>query len=329
MVGGGNGSTSVSSSNSFDLYDIQLELGSTATSYEPYLGHLYTVQIGSTVYGGYDEIVSGSGKSAYGIADFGDLTWYYDSANTRFRGEMPSNYKQPTGASDRYQYLYCSCYKPDDSPVTGSHINNTIGGFQGTSYVWVNDSAYTDAGQFKTARTGQKIAYLLSTPTDITHDSTQIETLAGQNNLSCPLSGQSIETNGVEYKELFTFADVKEYVNTHSSSRINYSTEEQDVGMWIDGKPLYQKTYTATITANSQWIDTGLDSTACIVKSDGMLIQNNGDILTLASGDSSASAGINVFSIGVVTPNKWSCLYRTSNNDAKGNISLTLWYTKN
>jgi hypothetical protein len=27
------------------------------------------------------------------------------------------------------------------------------------------------------------------------------------------LSGQSIETNGVEYKELFTFADVKSYVD--------------------------------------------------------------------------------------------------------------------
>ena len=193
------------------IYPMIRKVGSTS-DFEPYLGHLYQVQIGSTVYGGYDEIVSGNGKSAYGIADFGNLTWYYDSANTRFRGEMPSDYKQPTGASDRYQYLYCSCYKPDDSPVTGSHVNNTIGGFQGTSYVWVNDSAYTDAGQFKTARTGQKIAYLLSTPTDITHDSTQIETLAGQNNLSTPLSGQSIETNGVEYKELFTFADVKEYV---------------------------------------------------------------------------------------------------------------------
>ena len=107
-----------------------------------------------------------------------------------------------------------------------------------------------------------------------------------------------------------------------------YTTEEKQVGVWTDKKPLYAKTYTATITSGTQWIDTGLDSGDLIVKSEGTLEQNNGQILTLASGDTGAGAGINTFIVGVVTPSKWSCLFRTTSNDARGNLTLTLYYTK-
>lgn len=107
-----------------------------------------------------------------------------------------------------------------------------------------------------------------------------------------------------------------------------YSTEEKQVGVWTDKKPLYAKTYTAVITSGTQWIDTGLDSGDLIVKSEGTLEQNNGQILTLASGDTGAGAGINTFIVGVVTPSKWSCLFRTTSNDARGNLTLTLYYTK-
>lgn len=107
-----------------------------------------------------------------------------------------------------------------------------------------------------------------------------------------------------------------------------YSEEEKLVGVWTDGKPLYKKSYKATITSGTQWIDTGLDSGDEIVLSEGTLHQNNGIILTLASGDSSANAGINTFNVGVVTPDKWACLFRTNNNDARGALTLTLYYTK-
>lgn len=107
-----------------------------------------------------------------------------------------------------------------------------------------------------------------------------------------------------------------------------YSDNEKVVGVWRDKKPLYAKTYTATITSGTQWIDTGLDSGDLIVKSEGTLEQTNGQILTLASGDTGAGAGINTFIIGVVTPSKWSCLFRTNSNDARGDLTLTLYYTK-
>ena len=108
----------------------------------------------------------------------------------------------------------------------------------------------------------------------------------------------------------------------------HYSTDEHIVGTYF-GESLYEKSIrNVSITSNTQWIDTGLDIGDSIVKSEGVLLQTNGDILTLSSGDSGANAGINYFAKGVVTQGKWSCFFRTSNNDARGNLTLTLQYTK-
>lgn len=41
-----------------------------------------------------------------------------------------------------------------------------------------------------------------------------------------------------------------EISNGFVQSQFNYSTEEQVVGKWIDGKPLYQKTVTGTVSNN-------------------------------------------------------------------------------
>ena len=186
----------------------------TDPTFAPYLGHLYQVQIGSTVYGGYVDLVSGVMTVDKGIVDLGSLNWTYDSANTRFKGEnMPSDYKRPSSYSERYQNMACSCYKPNDSPIITTRVDNTISGYEGSNNIYLYDFAYTDGSALKTARTGQKLVYPLDTLLTIQLTHQQIEALVGQNNLSTPLDGQSIETNGVEYKELFTFADVKEYVD--------------------------------------------------------------------------------------------------------------------
>ena len=108
----------------------------------------------------------------------------------------------------------------------------------------------------------------------------------------------------------------------------HYSTDEQVIGTYF-GETLYEKSIrNVSITSGAQWIDTGIDVGDSIVESKGVLLQTNGDILTLSSGDSGANAGINAFAKGVVTQGKWSCFFRTSNNDARGNLTLTLRYTK-
>ena len=71
-------------------------------------------------------------------------------------------------------------------------------------------------------------------------------------------------------------------VNSSSSSEVNYSTEEQRIGTWIDGKPLYQKTLSITGTyAGNRNIDVSsyIDSNMNIIYVDGIgkYTSSNGD----------------------------------------------------
>jgi hypothetical protein len=55
---------------------------------------------------------------------------------------------------------------------------------QNTEYIYVHDSRYTNASDFKTAVTGQTLVYELATPTTFDTQPTLIKSLNGQNNLS-------------------------------------------------------------------------------------------------------------------------------------------------
>jgi len=62
VLGGGNGNAGHADA------DFQLELGSTATDYEPYVGESVTIDLGQTVYGGTLDVVSGE-LTVLGIKD--------------------------------------------------------------------------------------------------------------------------------------------------------------------------------------------------------------------------------------------------------------------
>ena len=170
----------------------QIELGSTATTYEPYNGQTYTATLPSTTYGGTLDLVSGELTVTHGIVDFGDLTWVYEPANaTRFYTTgVSSLIKKPSASADvanatSSAYLITSFTKF----YTTNPQNGTMAvGITGT--ISVRNTAYTDAGTFKTAMTGQKIAYELSTPTTTTLTAQQIQTLLGQNNVWSEQQGE-------------------------------------------------------------------------------------------------------------------------------------------
>lgn len=181
-----------------------------SATFEPYLGHLYQVQIGSTVYGGTLDLVSGVMTATFGYAEFdgsvdelwGSGTTYSDGSRVFSISGWSSANNAKSGGTVIANYLINAPYSQSNNAITvGSLLNVRM--------------SYADKASFVAFLSGNplKIAYELATPITIQLTPQQIETLAGQNNLSCPLSGQSIETNGVEYKELFTFADVKSYVD--------------------------------------------------------------------------------------------------------------------
>lgn len=196
-------------SGGHSLYPMIRLATDTDTSFEPYHGHLYQVQIGSTVYGGYVDLVSGVMTVDKGFITLNGTENITKSAVTDcdiyIYTITPANFSQP---------FITSAFK-----YSSTAINAVWYAWRGSSdtQIRIGYSPYgtTTVNDFKTwlSNNPLQICYELATPTTIQLTPQEIETLAGQNNLSTPLSGQSIETNGVEYKELFTFADVKEYVD--------------------------------------------------------------------------------------------------------------------
>ena len=55
-----------STNGTFKIENAQIEINSTATTYEPYTGSTYTVNLGQTVYGGTADVVGGVGESTHG-----------------------------------------------------------------------------------------------------------------------------------------------------------------------------------------------------------------------------------------------------------------------
>lgn len=141
------------------------------------------------------------------------------------------------------------------------------------------------------------------------------------------VSVNAIQTTGTTIAEI-TVNNVTTQIKSPTTTGIIYATTEHAIGKWLNDETIYARSYVATISSGTQWIDTDLDSTYTIIGDEGVLQQTNGDILILPSGDSSVIAGINSFSIGIVTPDKWSCLFRTTNNDARGSLTLTVKYIK-
>ena len=69
----------------FDFYDVQLELGSTATAYSPYTGQTATLTLPATIYGGTVDAVTGeSGENVKIIVVDGDDIKFASASSNRY-----------------------------------------------------------------------------------------------------------------------------------------------------------------------------------------------------------------------------------------------------
>ena len=194
-----------------DFYPmIRLSTESDPT-FEPYLGHLYQVQIGSTVYGGYVDLVSGV-MNVDGIVetfDGTDETWF------KANGGTPNWYYFLNVNSNYLSKLICDTF--NNANIINSNTDTGIGMTgAGTANAYIR--IRTALGElsipdWKTwlSNNNVHVYFPLATPQTIQLTPQQIETLVGQNNLSTPLDGQSIDS--IEYREVFAFDDVEKVVS--------------------------------------------------------------------------------------------------------------------
>lgn len=166
---------------------MQIELGTTATAYEPYQGHTYTTTLPQTVYGGTLDVVSGVLTVDRAMVDLGSLNWSYSSTSQKFATTI-ANKKVRYSADVGSKNVWCSALETVGAiSSVGVTVPDCVifelAQISGSNVVCATNSAYTDVASFKTAMTGQTMVYFLATPTTIQLTPTQIDSLLGRNNV--------------------------------------------------------------------------------------------------------------------------------------------------
>lgn len=155
---------------------LQIELGSTASDYEPFDGQSVTVQLGQTVYGGNAEIISGSSESTYGMVDLGTLNWNGPSYERYYSAAIPDAMPNAYLAT----YIVCTCYR---AGTPAPSLQNGQIAIDNQRRIFIRDSRFTDKSQIAADLSGQYLCYRIATPTSLTLTPASLSTLRGENSV--------------------------------------------------------------------------------------------------------------------------------------------------
>lgn len=210
--------------------NIQLELGSTPTAYEPYKGHIYPVVFpteAGTVYGAYVDVTGGElVVDRVEVADLGTLSWSYGimSNPPRFFASLPYS-----GKNDPW-------WVKDAMISTGEYTLGANVGQDGTDkkygistkIIYFTNAEYTNVNDFKASITGTQVVYRIATPIHYPLTPTEIKTLLGTNNIWANTGDTSVEyiMSDVSWyveKKLRAFQSVLAGVEDTAVASKNYS----------------------------------------------------------------------------------------------------------
>lgn len=184
----------------------QLDLGSTATDYEPYNGTSYTTTLGRTVYGGTLDVVSGLLTVDRAMVDLGSLNYGYNATGRFYNTTSIQNFKRATTTAERATGLVCSAYSPS-STLSFSDAQDDFSWLRAqdsnTYDLIIKDTHYTTTADFKTAMDGVQLVYELAQPQTYQLTPQEVDLILGTNNLWCD-SG-NIEVN--------YYADIQKYID--------------------------------------------------------------------------------------------------------------------
>ena len=166
----------------FARYNIMVELGSTATDYEPYLGETYTTDLGQTVYGGTLDVVSGELviDRAMVTLDGTESGWQWYGDFQQASINLPTTAKY---VSTEATYS-CNRLAPISNASRDSHIGN-YAALVGSGASVAFSTANTSLADFKAWANSNNLqfCYELATPQTIQLTPQEIRLLVGDNNL--------------------------------------------------------------------------------------------------------------------------------------------------
>lgn len=199
----------------------------------------------SAIYRGSEDVVNGGVSYDMPMIDLGDLTWR----------------QGPTGISGKYRFIASITNAAAADAGNLTSICSQYGLLQ-SGHTYNNETGYTitngneiliydenlctlSARDFKTAMAGVKLAYTLTTPTTtpVTPTNLPIKSLSGYTHIESSTGDMEIEYITKTYEPLVDLIEASDHI---------YSTQEQAVGTWVDGKTLYEQTlYLASASISS------------------------------------------------------------------------------
>lgn len=157
-------------------HDISINHPSTDHDYHAYTGTTKSISFPSTIYGGTDEIVSGSGKKTMEIVDLGSLDWHNNGND--------SVYADISGMMTNADIALCSHLKRVSvSTAVADMPNGSFKTYTNAGRIAVKYTGVT-AQNAETMLAGMQFVYELATPTDFsTTPVTDLVSLKGDNNV--------------------------------------------------------------------------------------------------------------------------------------------------
>lgn len=149
-------------------------------TYEPYQKHTYPLDSSLTLrgipkldannhiyYDGDTYEADGKVNRRYGIVDLGTLNWSYlagsGSQINRFDSRITTK-KPATSVQEYADGIICTKYVANPTPVVTRDADKCISGYT-DNRIFILDSAYSSAADFKAAMSGVYLVYELATPT--------------------------------------------------------------------------------------------------------------------------------------------------------------------
>jgi hypothetical protein len=181
---------------------IQLEKNTTATTYEPYKGKTYTIQLGDTIYGGELDVIIGELTVTHEMYDMPSTSWMINTNNQTcwvLSHPAPNSINvtnQDTEVRIITDFLKGVTAKAIVDTAVTTGYENTIAIISNSRYLAkVEKSIFATKEDFMAyiSANSSKVVYELATPYTIKLTPQQIKLLKGTNNISCNTGDLSIK----------------------------------------------------------------------------------------------------------------------------------------
>ena len=213
------------------IENTQLELGSTATTYEPYAGQQYTLALGDTIYGGTVDFDSGV-MTVVG-AKYKMLSADVTNASGSFAGRYFTGSNFVADVETAQRILMCDAF---NAIHTGS--STTVGDCYVTSNGNISfNTSFESLSDFQTYLDNNDVYVIIpvSTPTTIQLTPEQIQLLQGTNTLYASTGQISVTVNGVSG----AIGSVQEQVNELAEDKTGFVKIAQPIKTLTDSTESY------------------------------------------------------------------------------------------